>query len=151
MSWFSEQASEAIRQAGGRMTTQRQLVIELLETTNGQVDVETLYDLARARDSSFSIATVYRTLNVLEAARLIQQRYRSREHDRRYYELVSTEPAYHFTCRVCHKVIPFHSELVHELERRLAIELGLVVLNACVCLDGLCPDCREKAKPALSA
>lgn len=151
MSRFSEQASRAIRSMGGRMTAQRQLVIDLLENNNGECDAETLYHLAHAEDNSLSIATVYRTLSILETARLVQLRYRSREHDRRYYELISTEPTYHFTCRICHKVLPFHSELVHELEQRLATELDLVVLDACVCLDGLCQDCREKAKSDISA
>lgn len=146
MSWFREQASEAIRNAGGRITAQRQLLIALLENSAGEFDVETLFHIARARDSNVSIATVYRTLNILEAARLVQHHYRSRDHERSYYELVSKEPAYHFTCRACHKIIPFHSPLVQELERQLAADLGLVVFGACICLDGLCADCQDKIK-----
>ncbi len=146
MSWFREQSIEAIRKAGGRMTAQRQLVIDLLETLDGQLDAEALYQLAHARDSHLSIATVYRTLSTLEAAGLIQQRYHSRSHERRYYERTSTVPAYHFTCRACHKVIAFHSDLIQELEARLADALGLSVFGACVCLDGLCPECQKKAE-----
>lgn len=146
MSWFSEQSSEAIRGAGGRMTTQRQLIIELVENTDGELDVESLYQLAHRRDPSISLATVYRTLNILEVAKLVHHSYRSRDHERRYYERISTDPLYHFTCRVCHKVIAFHSTLVEELEQRLAAELGLDVLNACICLDGLCPECRDQAQ-----
>ena len=144
MSWFTEQATEAIRNAGGRMTAQRQLLIALLENSDGEFDVETFFHIARASDSNVSIATVYRTLNILEAARLVKQHYRSRDHERSYYELVSKEPAYHFTCRACHKIIAFHSPLVQALERQLAAELGLVVFGACICLDGLCPDCQNQ-------
>ena len=122
----------------------------MVAPVEGELDVETLYQLAHTRDSSISIATVYRTLNMLEAAKLVQHRYRSRDHERRYYERISTEPVYHFTCHDCHKVIAFHSALVEDFEQRLAAELGLDVINACVCLDGLCTDCREKAKQSQS-
>jgi len=146
MSWFRDQATEAIRKSGGRMTAQRQLVIDLLETLDGQLDAEALFQMAHARDPHVSIATVYRTLSVLEDARLVQQRYQSREHVRRFYERASTAPAYHFTCRSCHKIITFHSTLIEELGQRLATELGLSVYGACLCLDGLCPDCRKRAE-----
>ena len=149
MSWFSEKASAAIRDAGGRMTEQRRLIIDVLENSHGQLDVEALYDLAHQTDPSLSIATVYRTLSILEAANLVQGHYHSRYHERRYYERLSSAQEYHFTCRACRKVIPFHADLVLELEQRLAAQLGVVVLGACICLDGLCPDCRDKALSSL--
>jgi len=86
MSWFSEKASAAIRNAGGRMTEQRRLVIEALENSRGQLDVEALYHLAHRADPSLSLATVYRTLGILEASNLVEGHYQSRYHERRYYE-----------------------------------------------------------------
>src|SRR5258708_643263 len=137
MSWFREEASEAIRNAGGRMTEQRWLVIDVLENSSGQLDVQALYELAHRTDPSLSLATVYRTLSILEAGNLVQGYYHSRYHERRYYKRLSSDQEFHFTCRACRKVIPFHAELVRELEQRLAAELGVVVLVACICLDGL--------------
>ncbi len=142
---FLEQASDAIRDSGGRMTGQRRLIIELLETMDAYLDAERLYDLARERDSSVSLATVYRTLNVLEEAGLVHQRYLSREHDRKLYEPIHVEEEYHFTCRKCRRVIPFHSEHIQSLKRHLEAELGIQVVNACVCFDGLCSTCRVQA------
>jgi Fur family ferric uptake transcriptional regulator len=102
------------------MTGQRRLVIELLEHTDGHLDVQTLYRLAHAQDSSISIATIYRTLGVLERARLVQQRFHSRDHEHRYFERLPAQPEYYFTCRGCRKIFPFRSDLVPELEQRLA-------------------------------
>jgi len=144
MSEFRKQANEAIRSAHGRLTPQRRLVIETLEASEGELDVEALYHLAHSKDSSLSIATVYRTLNILEDVRLVQQHYHSRDHERRYYERISRKPAYHFKCRACHQVIAFHSEQVQELEHVLAAELGLTIFSVCLCIDGLCPNCRDK-------
>ena len=93
---FTENASKAIRASGGRMTAQRKLIINLLASADEHLDAESLYDLAKAQDTSISLATVYRTLNVLEQADLVQQRYISREHERKYYEPVFIENQYHF-------------------------------------------------------
>ena len=59
---FSEKAADAIRQSGGRMTAQRQQIIDLLENASQRLDAEALYDQARRNDPSISLATVYRTL-----------------------------------------------------------------------------------------
>lgn len=139
---FLEKASQAIRDSGGRMTTQRQIILELLDSTDEHLDAEGLYQLAHTRDASISLATVYRTLNALEAAGVVQQRYQSREHGRKVVEPVHAEEEYHFTCRICRRVIAFQSELIQALKQQLEIEFNVQVFNACVCVDGLCPDCR---------
>jgi Fur family transcriptional regulator, ferric uptake regulator len=143
MMTFLEQAGKAIRDTGGRMTAQRQLIIELLNNSDNLLDAEALFLLARERDTGVSLATVYRTLNTLEQAGLLKQRYRSKEHERKYYELVHTPEAYHFTCRGCRRVIAFRSDFIEELKHKLETDIGIEVLTACVCFDGYCPDCMK--------
>jgi Fur family ferric uptake transcriptional regulator len=141
---FLQRAREAIQKAGGRMTNQRQVLIEVLAQSaelDESLDAEALYELAHKRDSGVSLATVYRTLRLLEAADLLQPRYHERDHERRYYQGVEAEPAYYFMCRVCHKTIPIHSNLIDSIQRQLAAELKLEVFSACICLEGICPEC----------
>jgi Fur family ferric uptake transcriptional regulator len=142
---YLEQADKVIREAGGRMTAQRRLIIEILESSREHLDAEALHLRAREQDDSVSLATVYRTLNMLEEAGLVQQRYLSREHERKTYEPLHVDEEYHFTCRICRRVIAFHSELMEQLKRELEAELNVKVFNACVCVDGLCPDCQVQA------
>ena len=137
---FIEQASEVIRAAGGRMTAQRQMIIELLAGATDQLDAEGLYRLARQQDQAINLATVYRTINCLEAAGLIREQYVSPEHQRKYFTL--TAETYHFTCRKCHRVVAFTSDLLEELKRHLQADLNITALNVCVCVDGLCADCQ---------
>lgn len=139
---FLEQASQAIRDAGGRMTSQRQMIVELLAEAHEDLDADGLYQQAHVRDSSISLATVYRTLNTLEAAGLVKQHYNSRNHDRKVYQLVEADAGYHFTCRQCRRVIHFESALVQDIQHMLELQFGVQVMNACICMDGLCPDCR---------
>ena len=142
MTAFLDKASEAVRQVGGRMTSQRRLIVELLEAAPARLDANGLYDLARRQDTTISLATVYRTLNALEDAGLIRQQYISASHDRKYYEPAAE--TYHFTCRICHRVLTFTSPLIPELRRQLEIEFHVQTLNACVCVDGVCPDCQAR-------
>ena len=140
---FTEKASEAIRAAGGRMTTQRRLIIDLLALTdNDGTDAEVLYERAQAQNDRINLATVYRTLVTLESAGVIRHQYTSPDHTRKSYTL-ATE-TYHFTCRCCRRVIPFTSRLVGTLKQQLEAELGVKAIQACVCVEGLCPDCQAK-------
>lgn len=139
---FLDKASDAIRVAGGRLTPQRQIIIEVLATTADRVDADTVHQLARQQDVNINLTTVYRTLETLETAGLVRSQYISSDHDRKYYTLVAG--LYHFTCRQCHQVISFTSDLVDELRQRLELDLHVQTLNACVCVDGLCPDCQAR-------
>lgn len=142
---FLERASEAIRAAGGRMTDQRQTIITLLADAPERIDADTLHQRAQSRDPQINLTTVYRTLDVLEAAQLIRAQFISPDHERKYFSLA--RETYHFTCRRCHRVIPFDSDLIDRLKQQLADELGVLPLNACICVDGLCPECRTTASP----
>ena len=72
---FSEKAADAIREAGGRMTAQRQHIIDLLGSASERLDAEGLFEQARVLDPAISLATVYRTLSTLESVGLIRQTY----------------------------------------------------------------------------
>jgi Fur family ferric uptake transcriptional regulator len=146
MSLIIDAASAALHQAGKRMTDQRRLIISTLAHNSEQLDAEGVYLRARQVDPSISLATVYRTLNVLEEAGLVQQRYHSRDHDRKHFELALHSPAaeqYHFKCRRCGADIPFSSHRIGQLARELEASLGVSIENLCCCVDGLCRDCRD--------
>jgi Fe2+ or Zn2+ uptake regulation protein/Fe2+ transport system protein FeoA len=139
---FLERASKAIWTAGGRMTEQRRTIIELLATVSDRIDAETLLQQAQGRNPDINLTTVYRTLDVLEAANLICAQYISTNHSRKYFTL-ALEP-YHFTCRRCHRVTAFASDLIELLKQHLEAELQVKTFNACVCIEGLCPECQAE-------
>lgn len=140
---FQERASEIIYAAGGRMTPQRRLLLDMLATLPHDLDAEGLYHLARQRDATISLTTVYRTLNILEAAGMLQPRYVSPDHERKLYKPVYATPRYYFTCRMCHKIIPFASSVIQALQAEIEAVGGVSVESACVCLNGLCENCKK--------
>lgn len=64
---------EQFEKAGIRMTPQRASIMETIISSNDHPDAEQIFLRAKSRDNSTSIATTYRTLNVLEEAGLIQK------------------------------------------------------------------------------
>ena len=52
--------------AGLKMTEQRRVILQVLDTSEDHPSVEDVYERAKGIDSSISIATVYRTLNLLD-------------------------------------------------------------------------------------
>lgn len=125
------------------MTPQRRLIIALLENSTERLDAEGLHQLASQTDAAISLATVYRTLNTLEEARLIQHSYLSRDHERKYYELVQQEKVYQFVCRECGRTYPFRSRLIQALKDQLENDFSVQVLQTCLCIEGLCPACQD--------
>lgn len=58
---------------GVRMTQQRKIIINVFEKSDDHPDVDTLYRRANNIDSSISLATVYRTVGILEGANVIDK------------------------------------------------------------------------------
>ena len=56
-----------------RMTSQRQIIIQVIEESDDHPDVDQLYLRSVELDNTISIATVYRTVKLLEEAGLIER------------------------------------------------------------------------------
>ena len=65
--------SERCKNVGIRMTGQRRLIIKVLENSKDHPDVETLFERANKIDNKVSIATVYRTVKVLQTAGILEK------------------------------------------------------------------------------
>lgn len=141
---FQQQAMEAIRNSGGRMTSQRELLLDLLANAETDIDAESLHQYASTQDSSISLPTVYRTLRTLEDAEVITSSYVSSDHDRKVYRVKGNQHRYHFTCRQCGQVKQFQSDLISQLKNELMMQLGANVQSLCLCASGLCVACQKE-------
>lgn len=63
-----------IEAQGLRMTDQRRIIAQIIAEADDHPDVEELHARASARDSRISLATVYRTVKLLEEAGLLDRR-----------------------------------------------------------------------------
>jgi Fe2+ or Zn2+ uptake regulation protein len=143
MSDSGERLRAALRGAGRRLTSQRRLILQVLEESNGHLDADALYDRVKARDPDISLATVYRTLAVLREIGLVEEHRLGEGHG--HYEAVREEPHYHFTCLRCGKVIEFDTSLVAQVVQDLCEREGVRVTSTHLHVSGYCAQCREIA------
>jgi Fur family ferric uptake transcriptional regulator len=113
-------------EAGLKMTGQRRVILRVLSESEDHPSVETLYERAREQDPSISIATVYRTLNLLEQFDLVQRHEFKAESSR--FE-INWDHHHHLIDVDSGEVIEFISKEMEQLKERIAKELGYELLD----------------------
>ena len=104
-----------------RMTSQRQIIIQVIEEADDHPDVDQLYLRSVELDNTISIATVYRTVKLLEEAGLIERlefgdgRSRYEEAGEHHEHLVDIETG---------EVHEFYNEELETLKTEIAREMG---------------------------
>ncbi|NTU63110.1 MAG: transcriptional repressor [Chloroflexi bacterium] len=142
MTQFVDQARQAITAEGGRMTEQRQIILDVIDRSREHLTADDITTRAQRLDRSINPSTVYRTLTLLKDRGLIKSRYYDQDSHREVFEPTPNTEHYHFTCTRCGKVLEFESEHVPALCAQLQSEFGVEVRTACLCLTGLCEKCR---------
>jgi Fur family ferric uptake transcriptional regulator len=110
---------------GLKMTEQRRLIARVLSDSGDHPDVEELYRRAVAQDARISIATVYRTVRLLEEKGILERhdfgggraRYEATEHGR-HHHLIDID-----TGKVTEFADPRHEALAQEIAARLGFQL----------------------------
>jgi Fur family transcriptional regulator, ferric uptake regulator len=110
---------------GLKMTGQRRIIARVLSETDDHPDVEELYRRASALDSHISIATVYRTVRLLEEKGILERRdfgggrarYEPTEHGH-HHHLIDVDSG-----RVIEFENPEHERMLREIAGRLGFEL----------------------------
>ncbi len=112
---------EKCSQAGLKMTGQRKVILKVLDGAEDHPSVEDVYERAKVLDSSISIATVYRTLSLLDDLNLVI-RHEFQEGYSRYE--VNWDHHHHLIDLETGEVIEFQNEKLEKLKEQIANELG---------------------------
>ena len=104
---------ERCASAGLKMTGQRRVILKVLGEADDHPSVEDVYDRAKGLDSSISIATVYRTLSLLDELDLVV-RHEFQEGYSRYE--VNADHHHHLVDLETGKVIEFQNEELEKLK-----------------------------------
>lgn len=119
---MTSRIEQACLDKGLKMTGQRRLVARVLSDSDDHPDVEELFRRAVRLDPRISLATVYRTVRLLEAAKILER------HDfrdgRARYEEVPKKHHDHLVDLATGDVVEFRNEEIEELQRRVARQLG---------------------------
>ena len=113
-------------EAGLKMTGQRRLILQVLSESQDHPNVETVFERARGIDSSVSIATVYRTLHLLDEMNLVQRHDFNENYSR--FE-ANLDHHHHLIDLESGTVIEFQDEELEELKKRIAARLGYELVD----------------------
>ena len=113
-------------EAGLKMTGQRRVILQVLGKAQDHPSVEAVYDRAKKMDSSISIATVYRTLSLLDELELVV-RHEFQEGFSRYE--VSEEHHHHLVDLETGKVVEFQNDELEKLKIKIAKNLGYELVD----------------------
>jgi len=114
-------------ESGLKMTGQRRVIARVLSEAADHPDVEELYRRAAAMDARISIATVYRTVRLLEEKGILERR--DFGGGRARYEPTEHGHHYHLIDIGTGKVIEFEDAEHRELMRRIAARLGFELVS----------------------
>jgi Fur family ferric uptake transcriptional regulator len=130
---------------GLRMTGQRRVIARVLSEAHDHPDAEELHRRAHAIDPHISIATVYRTVRLLEEAGILE-RHDFRDGRSRYEETPDIHHD-HLIDVQSGKVIEFQNDQIEELQRAVAEKLGYKLVDHRLELYGVKLDGLKDDKP----
>jgi len=116
-----------LRDAGLRVTPQRASIITILSETDDHPNVEDLYEKTRALDDTVSVATVYRTMSVLENAGLVRKLVMDDAPAR--YEMMPHIDHDHLVDLDSGDLIEIPGTEIAELMSRVAAEMGYQIVS----------------------
>ena len=111
---------------GLKLTSQREVVISILENSEDHPDVDELFRRATEIDKSVSIATVYRTVKLLEDANFIEKlefgdgKARYEESGEHHEHLIDVDTG---------EVIEFIDNELEELKEKIALKMGYELVD----------------------
>lgn len=124
-----------------RITPQRLAVLKVLAFSEGHPTVERIYENVRAEFPTTSIATVYKTVNLLKQIDEVLELGFADGSNR--YDGHKPYPHPHVICTRCHKIIDPDLTSLKDLTDEVAEETGFQIQTHRLDFFGLCRECRE--------
>ena len=131
---------------GLKMTGQRRVIARVLSEADDHPDVEELYRRASALDGRISIATVYRTVRLLEEQGILARR--DFGGGRARYEPSEHGPHHHLIDIDTGRVIEFEDPEHERVLQEIAARLGFDLVSHRLALFGRRREARPAAAPA---
>ncbi len=123
---FMNTIEEKCSKAGLKMTDQRRTILKVISDSEDHPSVEMVYDRARSLNPAISMATVYRTMNLLDELDIVV-RHDFRENFSRYE--INTDHHDHLIDLESGEVIEFHDDELEALKEKIAARMGFDLVD----------------------
>ncbi len=124
-----------------RLTPQRLAVLKVLAASEGHPTVERIYETVRAEFPTTSIATIYKTVNLLKQLNEVLELGFPDGSNR--YDGNKPYPHPHVICTKCKQIIDPDLGSLKDLTTEVIQETGFQILTHRVDFFGICRDCQS--------
>jgi len=126
-----------------KFTIQREVILETLYKSDEHLTPESLHNLIKNTfpDLKIGIATVYRTLSLLEDSKLVTSL--SFGAQGKKYELGAKNHHDHLICTECGNITEFVDENIEKRQHLIAKELGFKMSDHSMQIYGTCKECQK--------
>lgn len=141
-----EKLKNNLKEKGYKLTPQRRAIVDnIIKKEGSHLTTEELYDLVKQECPEIGLATVYRTVQLLEDLGVVSK---LDLNDGCYrYELVHEDENHHhhhLICSNCGKVIEVQGDLLEVLEHEIESKYDFKIKNHSVKFYGICNECKNK-------
>ena len=133
---------KALTGTGLRVTSQRALILEIVRRGQGHLDADEVYRLAREKQPRLSLSTVYRTLQTMKKAGLVDEVHFDEAHH--HYELKTSAEHHHLVCLGCGRIIEFDYDLVRQIEENVLEAKEFNITGTEFHINGYCAECKNE-------
>lgn len=137
---------EQMKSKGYKLTPQRRAVLDVIIGNEGQhLSTEEIYDIVKVECPEIGLATVYRTIQLLEKIGIVIKLNFDDGCNR--YELINSDEVHqhhHLICNSCGKVQEVEDVLLESLEDKVENKYNFQIRNHEVKFYGICSECHKK-------
>jgi len=139
-----EEFKKLLKSNGLKYTTQRELVLQIIYNNNGHFTPEDIYNLIKMSypEVKLGIATVYRTLTLLEDANIVSSI--SFGTQGKKYEFGLKEHHDHLVCLECGGIEEFFDDTIEKQQEEIAKKFNFKMTNHIMKITGICNNCQSK-------
>ena len=135
---------EKLKKQEYKFTPQRKAILDvLIENSAEHLTTEEVYELVKLKNSNIGLATIYRTLQLLDECGIVKKlnfgdscyRYELSEEKKHQH--------HHLVCLNCGRIYEFDDDLLEELEQKIAEKNDFKVVDHMVKILGYCSRCKD--------
>ena len=131
---------EELQARGMRVTPQRAIIFEAIESLQGHITAEDIFEKVQEINPYISLATVYRTLELLQELKLITPTNFGRSQI--YFALKDHGSHHHIVCTECGGIQEFPDELLEPIRVKLEEQFNFQAHTEHMSIFGICKKCH---------
>ena len=142
-----ELLKERLKETGFKITPQRRAIVEiLLKQSDKHLSSEEIYDLVRVDCPEIGLATVYRTMQLLDEVGAISKL--NLDDGCIRYEISLNKDEchnhHHLICKSCSKIVEDQEDLLESIEKKIQELYKFEILDHDVKFYGICENCKKR-------